>query len=50
MALIMIFKLVRTTSKTWCGFNGYDKLPRVIETVKFTDDIHADETTIRVAA
>ena len=30
--------------------NGYEKLPRVIQGVKFTDGIQADETETRAAA
>ena len=40
----MVFKLVMAASKTWRRLNGYEKLPRVIEGVQFTDGIQADET------
>ena len=49
-ALAMVFKLVMAASKTWRRLNGYDKLPRVIEGVQFTDGIQADETENRAAA
>ena len=48
-ALAMVFKLVTVASKTW-RLNGYEKLPRVIQGVKFTDGIQADETETRAAA
>ena len=49
-ALAMVFKLVMAASATWRRLNGYDKLPRVIEGVTFTDGIPADETETRAAA
>ena len=49
-ALAMVFKLVTAASKTWRRLNGYEKLPRVIQGVKFTDGIQADETETRAAA
>ena len=49
-ALAMVFKLVTAASKTWRRLNGYEKLPRVIQGVKFTDGIPADETETRAAA
>ena len=49
-ALAMVFKLVMAASKTWRRLNGYEKLPRVIEGVQFTDGIQADETENRAAA
>ena len=36
-ALAMVFKLLTAASKTWRRLNGYEKLPRVIQGVKFTD-------------
>ena len=35
--------------RTWRCLNGYEKLPRVIQGVKFTDGIPADETETRAA-
>lgn len=35
----MVFKLVMAASKHWRRLNGYDKPPRVIEGVQFTDGI-----------
>ena len=49
-ALAMVFKLVTAASKTWRRLNGYEKLPRVLQGVKFTDGIQADETETRAAA
>ena len=49
-ALAMVFKLVTAASKTWRRLNGYEQLPRVIQGVKFTDGIPADETETRAAA
>ena len=49
-ALAMVFKLVTAASKTWRRLNGYEKLPRVIQGVKFTDGLPADETETRAAA
>ena len=49
-ALAMVFKLVTAASKTWRRLNGYEKLPRVIQGVKFTDGFPADETETRAAA
>ncbi len=49
-ALAMVFKLVIAASKTWSRLNGYEKLPRVIEGVPFTDGIKADETQTCAAA
>ena len=49
-ALAMVFKLVIAASKTWRRLNGYDKLPRLIEGVLFTDGIEADKTETRAAA
>ncbi len=49
-ALAMVLKLVMAASKTWRRLNGYEKLPRVIEGVTFTDGIQAAETQTRAAA
>lgn len=49
-ALAMVFQLAMAASKTWRRLNGYQQLPRVIEGVKFTDGIQADETPTRAAA
>ena len=49
-ALAMVFKLMMAASKTWRRLNGYEQVPRVIEGVKFTDGIQADETQTRAAA
>ncbi len=46
----MVFKLVMAASKTWRRLNGYQHLPRLIQGVKFTDGIQADETETRAAA
>ena len=45
----MVFKLVMAASKTWRRLNRYEHLPRVIQGVKFTDGIQADETETRAA-
>ena len=44
------FKLVMAASKTWRHLDAYDKLPRFIEGVRFTDGIQADEAETRAAA
>ncbi len=49
-ALAMVFKLVTAASKTWRRLNGYEKLSRVIQGVKFTDGIPADDIETRAAA
>ena len=49
-ALAMVFKLVTAASKTWRRLNGHEQLPRIIQGVKFTDGIQADETETRAAA
>ena len=49
-ALAMVFKLVTAASKTWRRLNGYERLPRVLQGVKFADGIPADETETRAAA
>ena len=49
-ALAMVFKLVTAASKTWRRLNGYEQLPRVIQGVKSTDGIQADQTETRAAA
>ena len=46
----MVFKLAMAASKTGRRLNGYQKLPRVIERVQFTDGVEADETETRAAA
>lgn len=43
----MVFKLVMAAHNTWRRLNGYGQLPRVIQSVIFTDGILADETQTR---
>ena len=49
-ALAMVFKLVMAARESWRRLNAYDKLPKVMEGVQFTDGIQADETQTRAAA
>lgn len=49
-ARAMGFRLVMAASQTWRRLNGYEQLPRVIEGIRFTDGIQADETPVRTAA
>ena len=46
----MVFKLVTAASKTWRRLKRLRQLPRVLQGVKFTDGIQADETETRAAA
>ena len=49
-ARLMVFTLVRAASKTWRKLNGTNRLPSVIEGVKFTDGVaHRDATETRAA-
>lgn len=49
-AKLMAFTLVRAASKTWRKLNGTNRLPSVIEGVKFTDGVaHRDTTESRAA-
>lgn len=49
-AKLMVFTLVRAASKTWRKLNGTNRLPSVIEGVKFTDGIaHRDAAKSRAA-
>mgnify|MGYP005862387815 CR=1 FL=1 len=49
-ARLMVFTLVRAVSKTWRKLNGTNRLPSVIEGVKFTDGVaHHDTTESRAA-
>ncbi|ULB09148.1 IS256 family transposase (plasmid) [Cereibacter azotoformans] len=49
-AKLMVFTLVRAASKTWRKLNGTNRLPSVIEGVKFTDGVaHRDATESRAA-
>jgi len=49
-AKLMVFTLVRAASKTWRKLNGTNRLPSVIEGVKFTDGVaHRDTTESRAA-
>lgn len=38
-AKLMVFTMVRAAAKKWRGLNGTNRLPRVIEAVKFTTGI-----------
>ncbi len=46
----MVFTLVRAASKRWRKLNGTNRLPRVIEGVKFTDAIAQRDATESRAA
>ena len=49
-AKLMVFTLVRAASKTWRKLNGTNRLPSVIEEVKFTDGVaHRAPTESRAA-
>lgn len=41
-AKLMVFKLVQTAAKTWRRLKGANRLPMVIEGVKFTDCVAAN--------
>jgi putative transposase len=46
----MVVPLVRAASKTWRKLNGTNQLPRVIENVRFTDGVVADDANLSRAA
>ena len=48
--LAMVFKLITTASKTWRRLMGNNRLPKVIEGVRFKDGMQIDETKTRAAA
>jgi hypothetical protein len=37
----MIFKLVEGGQKSWCRLEGLNKLPKIIDSVKFVDRIES---------
>ena len=47
---LMVVPLVRAASKTWRKLNGTNQLPRVIEDVRFTDGVVADDGNLSRAA
>lgn len=49
-ALTMVFKLVTAASKTWRRLNGDNRLPQVIEGVKFRDGIQVTDADQSAAA
>ena len=49
-AKLMVFILVRAASKKWRKLNGTNQLPRVIEGVRFTDGVVADDANQSRAA
>lgn len=49
-AKLMVFTLVRAASKKWRKLNGTHQLPRVIEGVRFTDGVVADDANQSRAA
>jgi len=49
-ALAMVFKLVTTASKTWRRLSGNNRLPQVIEGVRFRDGIQVPEIHKSAAA
>ena len=48
--LAMVFKPITTASKTWRRLMGNNRLPKVIEGVRFKDGMQIDETKTRAAA
>ena len=48
-AKLMVFKLVQTAAKTWRRLKGANRLPMVIEGVKFTDGVAASDAENRAA-
>ncbi|CUH99174.1 IS256 family transposase [Leisingera aquaemixtae] len=46
---LMVFKLVQTAAKTWRRLKGANRLPMVIEGVKFTDGVAASGAENRAA-
>jgi transposase-like protein len=49
-ALTMVFKLVTAASKTWRRLNGDNRLPQVVEGVKFRDGIQVTDADQSAAA
>jgi putative transposase len=49
-ALAMVFKLVEGAQKSWCWLDGHNQLPKLIQGVKFTDDIEAVRQDAQTAA
>jgi len=49
-ALTMVFKLVTAASKTWRRLNGDNRLPQVIEGVKFRDGVQVTDANQAAAA
>ncbi len=49
-AKLMVFTLVRAASKKWRKLNGTNQLPRVIEGIRFTDGVVADDASQSRAA
>ena len=49
-AKLMVFTLVRAASKRWRKLNGTNRLPSVIEGVKFTDAVAQRDATESRAA
>jgi hypothetical protein len=45
----LVFKLVQTAAKTWRRLKGANRLPMVIEGVKFTDGVAASGAENRAA-
>src|SRR3546814_562067 len=49
-ARIMVFKLVIAASKTWRRLKGQNRLPMIIEGVKFADGVAVNTTSAHHAA
>ena len=49
-ARLMVFKLVMAASKTWRRLKGENRLPMIIEGVKFTDGVAVTATSDQRAA
>lgn len=50
VARIMVFKLVIAASKTWRRLKGQNRLPMIIEGVRFTDGVAVNATSAHHAA
>jgi transposase-like protein len=42
-ALAMVFKLAQTASKHWRALNGSEKIPEVVQGIRFVDGVRADQ-------
>lgn len=49
-ARLMVFKLVTAAAKTWRRLKGENQLPKVVQGVKFTNDVEVTNTPAQSAA